>query len=162
MINLYSVHSIKLKPLIISLLISLCTGALSGFLTRGSMQDFQNLKKPPFSPPAWLFPVVWTILFILMGISAYLVYTSNSNFKKPALIFYALQLAVNFIWPIIFFNLSAYLFAFVWIIILWLLILAMVILFSKCSKCAAFLQLPYLLWVIFAAYLNYGIWILNK
>ena len=162
LIHLYSIHSVKLKPLIISLIISLGVGGLSGFLTRNNTNNMENLKKPALTPPSWLFPIVWTILFILMGISAYLVYMSDSNFKKPALVFYALQLAANFIWPIIFFNFSAYFLAFIWIIIIWLLILAMVKLFCNCSKTAGLLQLPYLLWVTFAGYLNYSIWILNR
>lgn len=159
---MYSLHHIKLKPLIYSLLITLGVGALSGFLTRESMQQYQGLNKPPLSPPSFLFPIVWTILYILMAVSAFQVYESDKDCRKPALTVYGIQLAVNFIWPIIFFNLHAYLFAFIWLILLWALVLAMILLFYRCSHCAAYLQIPYLLWITFAAYLNYSVWMLNR
>ncbi len=156
----------KLKPkaLIISLLISLGVGALSGFLTKDSMKIFESLTKSALSPPGVAFPIVWTVLFILMGVSAYLVWTSDAPRiqKQRALTVYGVQLAANFLWSIIFFNLDAYLFAFIWLLLLWVLIIAMIYLFSKISKPAAYLQIPYLLWVSFAGYLNFAIYLLNK
>lgn len=152
---------IKLKPLIISLLVSLGVGGLSAIFTMGSMDIYKSLVQPPLAPPSWLFPIVWTILFILMGISAYMIYMSSSNDKNSALTLYAIQLIFNFLWSIIFFNLEAYLFAFIWLILLFLLILAMVIYFYRIDKIAGILQLPYLLWVCFAGYLNFMIYLLN-
>lgn len=153
---------IKWKELIISIAISLGVGALSGFLTRNSMALFQELVKPPLSPPGWIFPIVWTILYILMGISAYLVYVSDSKEKEEALRIYTLQLMFNFFWSLVFFNWQAYLLAFVILIILWILIILMIRKFSEISPLAGKLQIPYLLWVTFAGYLNLAIYFLNK
>ena len=125
------------------------------------MDDFKSANKPPLTPPDYLFPIVWTILFILMGISAYIIYQSDALEKSNALIVYGIQLLVNFFWPIFFFNMSAYLFSFIWIIILWLLIILMIKMFYPISKTAALLQIPYLIWVTFAAYLNFGVFLLN-
>ena len=153
---------IKWKELIISIAISVGVGALSGFLTRNSMSLFQQLIKPPLSPPGWIFPIVWTILFTLMGISACIIYQSDSKEKEEALRIYALQLMVNFFWSLVFFNWQAYLLAFIILIILWLLIFLMIRKFSEINPCAGKLQIPYLLWVTFAGYLNLGIYLLNK
>ncbi len=152
------------KKLLISIAVSLGVGALAAVLTNSSMEIFKNLEKPMLAPPGWLFPVVWTILYILMGISAYLVGTSDAprEKKRNALIVYSAQLVLNFIWPIIFFNFQAYLAAFVCLVILWALILTMIIMFSKISPVAAWLQVPYLLWVTFAGYLNLSIYLLNR
>lgn len=110
--------SIQWKPLLINLLIPLAAGGLSGFLTKEHTSAFQNVRQPPLSPPDFLFPIVWTILFILMGISAYLIYTAESDQTQKALVLYGIQLAINFIWPLIYFNLQNYLFAFILIILL--------------------------------------------
>lgn len=151
---------IQWKKLIVCLAIPLAVGGLSAFLTRSSMETFQSINKPALSPPGWLFPVVWTILYILMGIASYMVLTSGKP-NHAALTVYGIQLAFNFLWSIIFFNLGQYLFAFIWLELLWLLILATFILFYKISKPAGYLILPYLLWVTFAGYLNYSIYLLN-
>lgn len=148
------------KKLIICLVIPLAVGSLSAFLTRNSMETFESINKPILAPPAWLFPVVWTILYILMGIASYLVLTSGKE-NRTALIVYSIQLVFNFLWSIIFFNLELYLFAFIWLVLLWLLILETAILFYQISKSAGYLMLPYLLWVTFAGYLNYFIYLLN-
>lgn len=150
------------KALIASILISVGVGALSALLTRNSMDVYEKVIQPPLSPPSWIFPLVWTILFILMGISAYLIYRSDSLYRNSALRIYATQLVVNFFWSIIFFNLEMYLFAFLWLLLLLLMIILMIMSFSKINKTAAYLQIPYLLWVIFAGYLNLGIYLLNK
>ncbi len=154
----------SLKKFILSLLISVGVGLLSGFLTKDSMEIFNNLTKPQLSPPGFVFPIVWPILFILMGVSAYLIWVSHApkRQKRTAFAVYGAQLALNFFWSIIFFNLNAYLFAFIWVLLLWVMIIAMIYSFSKISKTAAYLQIPYLLWVTFAAYLNLSIYLLNK
>lgn len=151
---------IQWKELIICIAIPLATGILSALLTRNGMKTFETLTKPALSPPGWLFPIVWTILYILMGIASYLV-LSSGNTGQNALTVYAIQLAFNFLWSIIFFNQRAYFFAFIWLIALWLLILLTTILFYQISKPAGYLMSPYLLWVTFAGYLNYAIYLLN-
>ncbi len=151
---------IQWKNLITCLAIPLAVGSLSSLLTRNSMETFSALTKPGLAPPGWLFPVVWTILYILMGIASYLVLTSGKPNDK-ALTTYGMQLVFNFFWPIIFFNLELYLFAFIWLVILWLLILKTTILFYQISKPAGYLMVPYLLWVTFAGYLNFAIYLLN-
>ena len=153
----------KLKPYVISVLIALGVGGLSALLTSGNMNN--DFVSPPLSPPAALFPIVWSVLYTLMGISAALVYVKGKEEDKDisgALGIYLLQLAVNFFWSIIFFNMRAFLFAFIWIILLWILIIAMIKRFYEISPLAAYLQIPYFLWVTFAAYLNLAIYILNR
>ena len=157
-----SVCKINIKKLAKCLGISLGVGALSALFTMFGMDSFEKAVKPPLTPPSFLFPIVWTILFILMGISSYIVCNSDSENRTTALSVYGIQLAVNFFWPIFFFNLEAYLFSFIWIILLWVLIIVMIVQFNKISKVAALLQIPYLLWVTFAAYLNFGIYLLNR
>lgn len=154
--------SINWKNLILSLIISLGVGGLSGLLTKGGMDTFRLLRKPPLSPPGFLFPIVWTILYALMGVSAYLIVESGFPAKGNALTAYAIQLAVNFFWSLIFFNQENYLCAFIWLLLLWALVLVMILMFRKISRTAAWLQLPYFLWVTFAAYLSGGIWLLNR
>jgi len=151
---------IQWKNLITCLAIPLAVGSLSALLTRNSMAAFESINKPAWAPPGWLFPVVWTILYILMGIASYLVLTSGKP-GDTALTVYGIQLVFNFFWSIIFFNLKLYLFAFIWLVLLWLLILKTVILFRRISKTAGYLMLPYLLWVTFAGYLNLFIYLLN-
>ena len=150
------------KKLLICLAIPLGVGILAALLS-GGMSDYGNLIQPPLSPPGWLFPVVWTILYILMGIASYLVLTTGKSQEsiRRALILYGIQLAFNFLWPIFFFSLSAYLFAFIWLVALWLLILATTISFYRISDIAGYLMIPYLVWVTFAGYLNLGIYLLN-
>lgn len=155
------VHKINLKHLAASLGISLGVGVLSAIVSNSGMASFDRAVKPPLTPPDFLFPIVWTILFILMGISSYIIYESDSELKTPALAVYGIQLGVNFLWPVFFFVLQKYLFSFIWILLLWALIIVMIVLFSRISKLAAWLQVPYLLWVTFAAYLNLGIFLLN-
>lgn len=152
---------IKLKPLAVSVLIALGVGGLSALLTNSSMEHYGQLKQPPLAPPGWLFPIVWTILFLLMGIAAYLVWMQNDPDRKTALTLYAVQLGFNFFWTIIFFNLRSYGLALVWLIALWVLILLTVKYFYQSTHTAGILLVPYLLWVTFAAYLNAGVWWLN-
>lgn len=155
----------KLKPYIVSVVIALGVGGLSAAVTSGSMEVYSKINQPPLSPPSILFPIVWTILFALMGISSALVYQfkdTKHDAVRTALIVYGINLAVNFIWSLIFFNMQAYLFAFIWILLLLAVIVAMIVLFKRVSPLAAYLQIPYLLWVTFAAYLNLAIYILNR
>jgi len=138
-------------------------GALSGFLTReGSRVYADTVLKPPLSPPALVFPIAWAILYALMGVSAARIYlTRASAVRTRGLRLYLLQLAFNFLWSIIFFNFQAFGFAFVWLVALWALILMMAFTFGKVDRTAALLQIPYLAWVLFAGYLNFGVWMLN-
>jgi len=155
---------IQKKPLIISLLISVGTGVLSGIISMGSMDEYKSLDKPALSPPGIVFPIVWTVLFVLMGISAYLVYVSNGSAtgKRRALSLYGFQLAVNFIWPILFFNAGEYLIAFFWLVLLWATVIIMTKSFYSINKRASYLQIPYILWLTFAGYLNYFVYLLNR
>ena len=141
---------------------SILTGILSALITSSNMDIFGTVLKPPLTPPAVVFPVVWTILFTLMGISAARIYINNENKWNYSLTVWSIQLAVNFIWSIIFFNLQAFLFAFIWLLLLWVLILFMIILFYRQDKLAGLLQIPYLIWVTFAGYLTLSIYLLNN
>lgn len=150
--------------LAICIAIPLIVGGAAGYLTRGGIESFETINKPALSPPGWLFPVVWTILYVLMGIASYLVYTSQTGYRwriRQALTLYLWQLVFNFFWPIIFFNMQWYFIAFLWLILLWLLIFMTILAFGQISKTAAYLMLPYLVWVTFAGYLNFAIWRLN-
>ena len=146
------------------ILFSEAVGALSGWLTRESTKIYNTaIEQPPLSPPAIVFPIVWGILFALMGIGAARIYLSPaSDARSRSLLLFLVQLAFNFFWSIIFFNFQAFGFAFIWLLLLWLLILWMILSFYKVDQLAAFLQIPYLLWVTFAAYLNFGVWLLNQ
>ena len=152
------------KTNLIWVLLAEGAGFLSGWLTREGTQLYnQSMVKPPFSPPAIVFPVVWAILFGLMGIGAARVYqTPASDARSRALKLFFLQLAFNFVWSLIFFNAQAYGLAFFWLVALWVLILGMILAYSKVDRTAARLQVPYLLWVTFAGYLNLGVWLLNR
>ena len=153
----------KIKTLLICIAIPLMVGGLSAFLTRNNMAVFQQINKPVLSPPAIVFPIVWTILYTLMGIASYIIFTSESNseYLDDAIFFYALQLSANFFWSIFFFNFQWYLFSFLWLLLLILLVIAMIREFYKISKPAVYLNIPYLLWLLFAGYLNFAIWRLN-
>ena len=151
---------VQWKNLITAIAIPLAVGSLSALLTQGSMQTFSSLRQPPLSPPGFLFPVVWTVLYVLMGIASYLAAAAPGQ-NETALRLYGLQLVFNFFWSIFFFNFGWYLFSFVWLVALWLLILATALSFYQSSKTAGLLMLPYLLWVTFAGYLNLGIYLLN-
>lgn len=154
---------IRWKTLIISIIIPLLTGGIASLISKDAMKEFENLSQPPLSPPSWLFPVAWTTLYVLMGIASYRVFTAEGDMekRKKALIFYGVQLFFNFMWTIIFFNFGLYLFAFIWLVALWVLILVTMLKFYKIDKKAGFLILPYFLWVTFAGYLNLGIFLLN-
>lgn len=154
----------KLKTYAISIFIALGVGGLAAFLVRQNLYIYSLLRKPPLAPPAILFPIVWTVLYILMGISCARIFMQKSLYPDKvfdALLSYAFQLIFNFIWPIIFFNMFTFLFAFIWLVVLWTVILKMIFKFSRIDTTAAYLQIPYLLWVTFAGYLNFMIYLLN-
>lgn len=153
----------KWKQLAACIAIPLAVGAVASLLTGGCMSSFEIMKKPPLAPPGWLFPAVWTILYVLMGVASYLVLQSQKPWEQvqSALNVYALQLVFNFFWTLIFFGLGWYLFAFIWLITLWILILITLLCFFSINKFAGILLIPYLIWVTFAGYLNLGIALLN-
>lgn len=182
--------------LLASIAISMGTGALSGFLTRQGVERYELLQKPPLTPPPITFPVVWTLLFFLMGVSAWIIWKigfkskqEGENSQSPRLLvssalqLYAGQLLVNFLWPILFFNIELRLFSFFWLLLLLFMVSVMIWKFYAIGRksrkrnlnaysntlktvplgiWAAILQLPYLFWLMFAAYLNFGVWYLNR
>lgn len=143
--------------------LSLGVGALSGLLSREATEIYANMPdKPPLSPPGWLFPVVWTILYTLMGISAARIWAAPlTKARSQGMNLFIAQLIVNFFWSLIFFNARAYGLALLWLLLLWVLVARMILHFRKVDKTAALLQIPYLLWLTFAAYLNWGVRKLN-
>jgi len=149
---------------ILSILIALGVGGLSALLAMGNMQIYEQVKTPPLSPPSLLFPIVWTALYILMGISAARIYLASApdRKKRMALTVYGVSLLFNFAWSIFFFNMRAFLFAFFWILVLLFLVLKTVVAYHDIDRPAAYLQIPYALWVSFATYLNFGIYFLNR
>lgn len=153
----------KWKPYLISAAIALAVGGLSALLSRTGMDIYnEEAVKPALSPPMWLFPVVWSILYALMGISAARVWMQESaQTRSRGLNLYVAQLIVNFFWSLLFFNAQAYGFAALWLLLLWLLVIAMILSFRKTDLLAAKLQIPYLLWLTFALYLNISVWQMN-
>ena len=155
----------KIKTYIIAILVPLAVGAVSALITRGNMNIYDEINTPPLSPPGILFPIVWTILYILMGISSAIVYLNKEiapKAREKGLSYYALSLAFNFIWSILFFNFRIYLASFAWLIVLLALIICTILSYKKISRLGAYLQIPYAVWVAFAGYLNLTIWFLNK
>ena len=150
----------NLYDVIISILIPVAVGSISALISRIPGR-YAGMQQPPFSPPAIVFPIVWTALYILMGISAYMISRSEDARKSRALSVYALQLFFNFFWSILFFRFSWYLPAFFWLAAMIVLILIMIFLFFQIKPLAAYLQIPYLFWCLFAAYLNFGVYWLN-
>ena len=139
-------------------------GFLSGILSREGTDRYAPMaNKPPLSPPGWVFPIVWTVLFALMGIGVARVAAAPAGKNRSrALNVFVVQLVVNFFWSLLFFNARAYGFAFFWLLLLWVLIAGMILLFRRVDRAAAWLQVPYLLWVSFAGYLNFMIWQVNR
>ncbi len=155
----------KTKPYVYSIVLTLAVGVLSALLTAGNMNIYEKVKMPPLSPPSWLFPVVWTILYILMAVSFARVYIKRKNsprMRRNAIAIYTLNLFFNFLWSILFFNCEAYLFSFIWLLALWIIILIMFLNFFRTDTSAGILLIPYILWVTFAGYLNLAIYVLNK
>lgn len=152
---------INWKRLIIITIITFVVGSFFSFFTMNSMETFKELEKP-INVPGILFPIVWSILYLLMSISCYIISCSNDENKNEAIIIYAIQLVINSVWSLIFFGFGAYLLGFIWIIILAVTVIIMIAKFYNIDKKAAYLNIPYILWILFAAYLNFGIYILNK
>lgn len=151
------------KRLLLCLAIPLGVGGLAALLTGSSMADYSSMNQPPLAPPGWLFPVVWTALYLMMGYASYRILTSGGEKAqvRKALMLYGAQLAVNFLWPLVFFGLQLYLGAFFVLLLLWLLVALTIGAFARLDDTAADLLLPYILWVTYAAYLNVGAYLLN-
>jgi len=156
-------HKIKYKKLIVAILVPLIVGFIGSFFTSSSVTNwYSTINRPYFNPPNWLFAPVWTVLFVLIGISFYLVWDKGfGNIKARALSIYGANLGLNLLWSLLFFGLRNPFLAFIEIIILWFVILANIMVFYKVSKAAGLLLIPYILWVSFASVLNYYIYILN-
>lgn len=153
----------KIRPYLGFSALALAVGGLSAALTQGEMESFAALRQPPLSPPGWLFPVAWTILYLLMGIGMGVVWRGSSgNVRRRAVTLWGVQLGVNFLWPLLFFLWKARLLALFWLILLLVLVARMASEFEKTSVTAARLQIPYLLWLLFAGYLNLGVYLLNR
>ncbi len=153
----------NITDLLIFVIATELVGALSGILAGRSFAFYKELTQPPFAPPGWVFPVVWTVLYALMGISAYLVYAAEASPTKKgaAYIIYAAQLFVNFLWSIVFFRFRLLGLSVAVILLLLVLIVFMLLIFRKIRPLAALINIPYLLWVLFASYLNIGVLVLN-
>lgn len=153
----------KLKIYGIFILITEAIGTVAGLLTALGMEKYAMVKKPPLTPPDIVFPIVWSILYALMAIGAARVWLSGESGERArGLRLYGIQLAMNFLWSIFFFNFQLYGFSFFWLLGLLVAIILMTLSFSKTDKPAAYLQIPYILWVSFAGYLNYMVWMLNR
>lgn len=152
---------IKWKTLLVSIALPLGIGLLSSLITSNSMRMYEDINKPAISPPGYLFPIVWTILFILMGIASYIVYMSDSVVRQRALRLYGAQLLLIFVWPIIFFNFQAFTLALIVLVVLWGIVFTMIPKFTQISRLAGWLLLPYFIWLTYAAYLNYEVMKLN-
>ncbi len=153
----------KLKTYGLFILFTELVGLVAGLFTQMGMNAYKQVEKPALTPPDIVFPIVWTILYALMGISVARIWMSSpTKDRNHGLIVWGAQLFFNFFWSLIFFNLQAYGFAFIWILVLWALIIAMIYIFNKTDRLAAILQIPYLIWVTFAAYLNFMVWMLNR
>lgn len=151
---------IDVKKLIFYILITLIIGSLPAFFINISAK-YKPLIKPPLSPPGILFPIVWSILFILMGISIYRIMMSNDAKKSEARLIYFIQLIINALWTPIFFGFNQYFLGFLWVLMLIILVVTMLLIFYKIDKISAYLNIPYFIWLLFACYLSFGIYVLN-
>lgn len=149
---------INIKKLLYYILTPLILGAIIGYISN-AFKGFLGIITPEFTPPKIFFPIIWSILYILMGLSRYLIYKKGNN--KKAIKIYNLGLVINLMWPILFFLFKWYLLSFLWILILIGVVIYMIIIFYNISKTSSLIQIPYLLWIIFAAILNFAIYTLN-
>lgn len=164
-LNIFKVNGeFKFFPLLINILIPLGLGSLVGYLNKNTVSIYNDLIKPIFAPPAIVFPIVWSILYILMGIAAYRIYMRNKQGVDDdgAYFMYIVQLIVNLAWSFIFFTFRLYAVSFLWLILLFILVVITFIKFMKVDKIAAFLLIPYLIWLLFAGALNFFIWFYNE
>lgn len=151
----------KWKTFGYSVLITFLFAAIGGAVTYFGMPQFEQLRQPFLSPPSFLFPIVWSVLFLIMSFGAAIVYDSESRNVPKALMVYLIQLTMNFWWCILFFSFRLYLFSLIWLILLIAAVIVMIVLFTRINRLAGLLQIFYLIWLCFAAYLNFGIWMLN-
>lgn len=157
----------KIVKLVIMIGLPIIVGLLSAFLTGDAMIEYGDLVKPPLAPLAWLFPTAWTVLYVLMGLGSYFLLVADTdteqqfNDRRTALIIYFIQLGFNFGWSLFFFLGKFYIFSFIWLMIMWVMIIALVVKSSRVCTKATLMFVPYLLWTTFAAYLNVMIAILN-
>lgn len=152
---------INWKRLIIIIVITFIVGSFFSWFTMNNMDTFKELNKP-INVPGILFPIVWSILYLLMGISCYIITTKDDKRKDNAVLWYGIQLVINSFWSLIFFGFGTYLLAFIWLLILLAAIIVMIVKFYQIDKRAAYLNILYVLWVLFAGYLNLGIYFLNR
>lgn len=153
--------NIDFKKLFFYIIITILIGTLPSIFIFKNMNVYGQLNKPPFSPPSIVFPIFWTIFYILMGISIYRIVQKNPKDVSEAKLIYYVQLITNALWTPIFFGFKEYFLAFLWIIMLIVFVSAMIIKFYKIDKISSYIQVPYLIWLIFAAYLNFGVVVLN-
>lgn len=153
--------NIDIKKLLFYIVITIIIGSLPSLFVVNKMMEYKELVKPPLSPPLIVFPIVWTILYVIMGISIYKIVKSDSNKKEEGKLIYFIQLVINSLWTLIFFGFKEYFLAFSWLLMLIVIVIFMIFIFYKIDKKAAYLQIPYFLWLLFAAYLNFGIFTLN-
>ena len=155
----------KIKPYVLFIALSLATGGAAAFLTRNSMDIYREVVQPPLAPPAILFPIVWSILYVLMGVGAAMVYSrkrKDGQAVHAAMMLFYENLVLNFAWSLIFFRFRAFLLAFLWLVLLFFVIIRMARAFYKVKPWAGYLQIPYIVWVTFAGSLNLGIYLLNR
>ena len=153
--------NLDIKKLLFYIITTILIGTIPSIFVFKSMNVYNSLNRPPLSPPPIVFPIAWTILYILMGISIYIIMQSKRKLKKNARLIYYIQLITNALWSSIFFGFKEYFLAFLWILMLIVFVITMILTFYKISKKAAYLQIPYLLWLLFASYLNFGVFVLN-
>lgn len=153
--------NLDIKKLLFYIITTILIGTIPSIFVFKSMNIYNSLNRPPLSPPFIVFPIAWTILYILMGISIYIIMQSKRKLKKNARLIYYIQLATNALWTPIFFGFKEYFLAFLWILMLIVFVITMILTFYKISKKAAYIQIPYLLWLLFASYLNFGVFVLN-
>ncbi len=149
----------KYKSLILHIALPLGVGALSGLITMGAMKEYASINQPPLSPPGWIFPVVWTILYVLMGVSSWRI--SRIDNQSKSLLIYRVSLVFNFFWSIFFFICNMWLLSLIWLLILWILVILYTAAYYHIDRLAGLLQIPYVLWCAFAIYLNFGVLLLN-
>lgn len=157
------IFKFDLKKFLISIAIPLSVGGISALIVNGNTDIYSKINQPPLAPPSWIFPVVWTVLYLLMGISLYIVWNTraDSGKKQLAFLLFGIQLFLNLIWSPIFFGLQLFLPALIVLVFTWIFTAAMIVSFYAISKPAALLQIPYIIWLTFAGYLNFAIYLLN-
>lgn len=153
--------NLDIKKLLFYIITTILIGVIPSIFVFKSMNVYNSLNRPPFSPSSIVFPIVWTILYMLMGISIYIIMQSKRKLKKNARLIYYIQLITNALWTPIFFGFKEYFLEFLWILMLIVFVITMILTFYKISKKAAYIQIPYLLWLLFASYLNFGVFVLN-